>query len=120
MEDQELLDALLRVDEALAQGTGDDYRRALTDDAVVALPGMGLLDREGCAAALDASDATGWDRIEMHDPRLVALGDDAAAVAYRFDGTRGDFRYAALMTSAYVRRDGEWKLAVHQQTPLEL
>ncbi|HEY8467467.1 MAG TPA: nuclear transport factor 2 family protein [Solirubrobacterales bacterium] len=118
MDNQELLDALLRVDEALAQGTGDLYRRLLTEDAVVALPGMGLLDREACAAALDASDATGWDSIAMHDARLVALGRDAAAVTYRFEGRRGDFRYAALMTSAYVRREGEWSLAVHQQTPL--
>jgi hypothetical protein len=119
MSEQELLEALLRVDEALAHGTGDHYRQVLTDDAVVALPGMGLLDREACAAALDASDATGWDSIEMHDARFIPLADGAVAIAYRFHGTRGDFRYAALMTSTYVQREGEWKLALHQQTPLE-
>jgi hypothetical protein len=28
-------------------------------------------------------------------------------------------RYAALVSSAYVKRNGSWKLAFHQQTPIE-
>ena len=31
---------------------------------------------------------------------------------------RDNYTYEALMSSVYVRRDGEWKLALHQQTPV--
>jgi hypothetical protein len=112
-----MLEELLEIDESLARGSGDDYRARLTDDAVVLIPGMGLLDREACAAAVDATPGPGWGAIEITDARLVALGEDSAAIAYRFSGERGDSRYEALMSSVYVRRDGEWKLALHQQTP---
>lgn len=115
-----MLDELLKIDESLARGTGDDYRARLTDDAVVLLPGLGALDREACAAAVDQSAGMPpWGEIAMTDARLIPLGDDAAAIAYRFDSDRGGTRYVALMSSVYVRRDGEWKLALHQQTPLD-
>ena len=112
-----LLEDLLEIDEALARGTGDDYRARLTDDAAVVLPQMGVLGREACAAAVEASPGPGWGAIAIEDARLVELGDDAAAVAYRFAGERGGNRYVAWMSSVYVRRDGDWKLALHQQTP---
>ena len=114
-----ILQELLEIDESLARGTGDDYRERLTEDAVVVLPGIGLLDRESCAAAVDEAGAPGWGEIEISDARLVSLTDDAAAIAYRFEGERGSSRYVALMSSAYVRLDGAWKLALHQQTPVE-
>jgi hypothetical protein len=114
-----MLDELLRIDESLARGTGDDYRARLTDDAVVLLPGMGALDREACAQAVDqAVGGPGWGEIEMADPRLIELGPDAAAIAYRFSSERAGRPYVALMSSVYVRRGGGWKLALHQQTPL--
>jgi hypothetical protein len=114
-----MLAELLQIDEALARGSGDDYRARLTEDAVVLLPGIGILDREACAAAVDQAGAPGWGEIEVSDARLVTLGEDSAAIAYRFDGERAGSRYVALMSSVYVRRDGEWKLAAHQQTPLD-
>ena len=114
-----MLEELLQIDEALARGTGDDYRAGLTDDAVVLLPGMGALDRETCAVAVDSDPGPGWGQIEMSDARLVTLGPDSAAIAYRFSGERGGSRYVALMASVYVRREGRWLLALHQQTPLQ-
>ena len=113
-----VLEELLQIDEALARGTGDDYRARLTDDAVVLLPGMGMLDREACAAAVDSDPGPGWGRIAMTGARLVALGPDSAAIAYRFDGERSGSRYVAVMASVYVRREGRWMLALHQQTPI--
>ena len=47
------------------------------------------------------------------------IADDAALLSYRFRGRRGDdFTYTALMGSVYVRRDGAWRMAFHQQTPV--
>ena len=40
-----------------------------------------------------------------------------AILTYRARAVRGDTeRYQALVSSVYVRRDGAWKLAFHQQT----
>ncbi len=49
--------------------------------------------------------------------RVVLLGDDAAVVAYGATADRGDTNVSSLFNSTYVRCDGTWRLAVHQQTP---
>ena len=54
----------------------------------------------------------------LSDERVLPLGDDAAVVAYRATATRDDVTYTALFNSTYVREAGEWRLAVHQQTPI--
>jgi len=110
-----LADDLLASERELGAGPGDVYRERLLEDAVVIVPGQ-VLDREACAAAID--DSPGWDDMELTEPRLVEPADGVATISYRFAGTRGDFRYEALMSSVYVRRNGAWKVALHQQTPL--
>jgi hypothetical protein len=110
------LDTLLALDRELAAGDGDTYRRLLRDDAVVIVPGQ-VLDAAGTAAAMDASP--GWDELALEDARLVALGDGAALLTYRFRGRRGEhFTYSAQMTSGWTRAAGDWRMTFHQQTPL--
>jgi hypothetical protein len=111
-----LRDDLYDLERKLGDGNGDTYREHLADDAVVVVPGQAL-SKEETAQAMDASP--GWDELSFDDERFVQLGDDTALLSYRFSGRRGeDFRYTALMGSLYVRRDGSWKMAFHQQTPL--
>lgn len=112
-----LTDALFALERELAHGDGDTYRRLLTDRAVVVVPGM-RLDKAQTVAAMDASP--GWDAVAFADEHCSALNEQAALLTYRFRGRRGnDFQYTALMGSVYVL-DGEgWRLAFHQQTPLE-
>ena len=48
------------------------------------------------------------------------LSDDAAILSYEVSAERPDGEpYHAIVSSGYVRRDGEWKLAFHQHTPLD-
>ena len=54
----------------------------------------------------------------LSDVRVLPLGDDGAVLAYRVDARRGEQEYDALLTSTYRREDGEWRLTVHQQTPV--
>jgi hypothetical protein len=110
----DLLQALLTLERELAAGTGATYRARLLDEAIVVVPGARLTAAE-TIAAMDASD--GWDRFAMDDARVAAIGPDTAVLSYTFVGERGTVRYAATMSSVYVRRDGEWKLGLHQQTP---
>ncbi|QEC49764.1 nuclear transport factor 2 family protein [Baekduia soli] len=116
MDHDGLLETLLELERRLGAGDGDAYRERLTGDALVVVPGA-RLSREETAAAMDASP--GWRSFELHEPVVVALGDDHALLSYRFTGRRtAQVGYEALMTSLYVRRDGTWRLALHQQTPL--
>jgi hypothetical protein len=103
------------IERELGAGDGDTYRRHLADDAVVVVPGQ-VLTRNQTAEAMDASP--GWDEQTYEDEQLRELTDDAVLLTYRFSGRRGDTVYTALMGSVYVRRDGEWKMAFHQQTPV--
>lgn len=78
------------------------------------MPGE-VLDKESTIAAIEA--AGGWDAFEITDARAVQLCDGAVLVNYRFDGTRGELAYSAVLSSAYVADElGDWKLVFHQQT----
>jgi len=104
---------LLRIEDELGAGAGDAYRRHLAEDAVVVVPGA-VLDREACAAAMDMSP--GWDERSMDEPRTIELTDDSAVLTYRWRSRRGESTYAAVMSSVCARRDGAWRLVLHQQT----
>jgi hypothetical protein len=109
-------ETLVAIEHELAEGSADAYRRHLRDDAVVIVPSQ-VLDKEQTIAAVEASP--GWDDFSIAEETVVLLGEDAALVTYRFDGRRSDLDYEALLSSAYVRSDGGWKLVFHQQTPVE-
>lgn len=113
----ELLSELMRSERELTQRGGDVYQERLTDDALVVVPGQVMVKAE-TAAAIDASPR--WDRTDFADERLVQITQEVAAVSYRFSGQRGDGPvYRALLSSVYVKRNGTWCLALHQQTPLD-
>jgi uncharacterized protein (TIGR02246 family) len=117
---QELLELERLGWQSLCDCTGADfYGRLMTEDGVMVLAHGQVLDRDQVAASL--SDAPPWRAYEISDERLVELGDDAAVLVYRGTAYRGDDpepAFAALMTSSYVRRNGEWRLACYQQTPV--
>jgi hypothetical protein len=107
---------LYELERELGGGTGETYRRLLTEDAVVVVPGA-RMSKEQTAQAMDASP--GWDEIVFEDTSSVRLTENAVLLTYRFTGRRGDeFVYAALMGSVYVNREGGWRMAFHQQTPI--
>jgi hypothetical protein len=105
---------LMQIEQELAPGSSDAYRRHLADDAVVVVPGA-VLTRDECIAAIAA--VAEWDEHEIADARTVLLGSEGAALTYRWRSRRGADRYTALMSSVYARRGGAWRLVLHQQTP---
>ena len=123
MADDDLLSDLLALDERFFEpGAGRAlYEEALADPSLMVVPGPPPLDR---AAALDAAaqsaSGAGWTSHEIHEgARLLRLGPDVVSITYRATAVReGQDPYHALFTSVYVREDGGWKLALHQQTPV--
>lgn len=115
----ELIELERRGWQALAGG-GDAatmfYRSVLRDDAVMLLPGGVRI--EGRDRILTSFAAQPWQTFRLDDVRVMPLGADAATVVYKATAQRrGMPAYAALISSTYVR-ERDWKLAVHQQTPV--
>jgi hypothetical protein len=99
------------------EGAGPEFYREVLDDTVVMLlPGGLILDDR--AAIIEAMSGPPWstyrlERLTAHRPT-----PDTGLVTYEVTARRGDGpEYRALVGSLYVRRDGGWRLAFHQQTP---
>jgi hypothetical protein len=114
----ELIDLETEGWRALSSGPGtaaDFYARVLDEDVVMLLPGgLRLVDRD---VILDSMRGAPWSSFVLEDPQVVALGNDGALVAYGVVAVRDGSEYSALVSSAYARRGGAWRLAFHQQTP---
>ena len=117
MDTAELADLEHKAWQALSGDNGAEFFDAfMADEAMMALP-VGVLDRDACVEAIAA--APPWSRFELSDMQVVVLSDDSATVLYTATAQReGQPEYRAVMSTTYVRRDGEWLIAFHQQTPL--
>ena len=107
------LERLLTLERRLLTEGVAAYEELLHRDAIIIVPG-GSLDRTGCIAAI--GDTPPWDRFDIA-PLWYFRTVDSEALAYRFDGTRGDDNYRALLASSYVSTPRGLLLVQHQQTP---
>jgi hypothetical protein len=92
------------------------YAHVLDDHPIMLLPGdLVITDR---AAMIQAMGGQPWASYRLQDVRVLDLGEGAGAVTYAVVAQReGSPEYSALVSSVYARRDGRWRLALHQQTP---
>jgi hypothetical protein len=91
------------------------YQTVLHDDAIMLFPGG--LRLEGKTDILDSLAAQSWQSFQIEEPQLLPLAEDVAVVIYKVEAQRdGDEPYAAVISSTYICRDGEWKLRLHQQS----
>jgi len=112
-----MTDELLKLERGFwdAAGDGDYYAEHMAGHGLCVLP-VGVLDKETTVSAV--SQAEPWDHFELSDVQIIDLGDDEAALCYRAEASRGDDSYNALVSTVYTRLGGEWKLSLHQQTPI--
>lgn len=114
-----LREQLLELEKRFWDASGDPgfWREHFDEDGVIALS-MGLMDKDTVVSA--QGGARPWDTYSLDDVRFVELDEAAASLTYRVSARRGDDpEYSAVITSVYARRDGDWRLMVHQQTPTE-
>lgn len=123
MVDHDVQGALLALERqgwnSLCDNTGDAfYGRVMTEEAVMVLASGDVMDRDTVVAAL--GQAPVWRTYDITDARLIQIGPGNAALVYRGTAYReGDEpAFIGLMSSVYVQRDGEWRLALYQQTAL--
>jgi hypothetical protein len=117
MDTDELVELEHKGWQALSGENGAEFYDAfLADEAMMALP-FGIMDRDTCVEAIAA--APPWLSYELSDMHVVVLDEESAMVVYNATAQReGLSEYRAVMSTTYVRRDGEWLIAFHQQTPL--
>ena len=104
---------------SLCNGTGADfYGSLMLNEAVMTLAHGHIFDRQQVIDSLN--NAPAWSHYEITEPRLIELTGDSAVLVYRGTAWREDEQpqFRALMASVYARKDGAWRLASYQQTPL--
>jgi uncharacterized protein (TIGR02246 family) len=92
------------------------YSRIMAEDVVMVVPGA-VMTHDAVLAAW--RDVPPWASYQLDGHHERKLGTDAALITYRGTAVRaGDpAPYVAQFTSIYERRDGQWRLVFHQQTP---
>ena len=92
------------------------YREVLADEVLMLLPGGLVIDDR--TEVIDSMRGAPWSSFELADERVIELSDTSAVVVYQAIARRQGSEYQAWFSSTYIRRNGAWKLALHQQTPI--
>jgi hypothetical protein len=110
---------LLRLEKGFWTEGAGYYRDHVDEECLVAFRDMaGVRDNEEIAEMNPGAGR--WRELAMEEKGFVELSRDVAILTYEVRAERPNGEpYAALASTGYVRRDGEWKMAFHQQTPLE-
>lgn len=116
-----LEDELFDIEHGFWLGGKDHFAEHVDDQCLLAFPQMGEMhgvhSREEVAATATTSNR--WRDLNVTDRHHLRVGEEVAIISYRADVTRADGHpYSALVSSAYVRGAGGWKLAFHQHSPV--
>ena len=114
-----LKEQLFEIEEGFWTGDEDYFRAHLDDDCLFAFPQMaGSYSREEVAAT--AKDPLRWREVETGDKGFIHPIEDLAMLNYEARAVRGNGEpYHALVSTGYVQRGDDWKMAFHSQTPLD-
>jgi hypothetical protein len=92
------------------------YSDVLADEVIMVLPGGLVIDDR--STVIESMRGAPWSSFELTNERVFELTDSSAVVTYQATAVREGNEYKALFNSTYVRQNGSWKLALHQQTPI--
>jgi hypothetical protein len=110
---------LLAKEETLWAGGAPEYRLTLDAACLVAFAEMaGVQSRDEIAAM--AGEGGRWRDVDIEVEGFLQPTDDVTILTYRVSAVNGTAGapYAARVSSGYVKRDGDWRMMFHQQTPL--
>ncbi len=112
-------DDFMALEAGFWSGSADFYRQNLAERCLVAFTDMaGVVSREDLAATITSGSR--WRDVDLDPKGMLELAGDVVVITYKARATRESGEtYAALVSSCYVKSDGAWKLAFHQQTLIE-
>lgn len=113
-----LEDELTEIERGFWTGGEDYFLSHLDEQCLLAFPQMaGTYSREEVAAT--ARDPLRWKDLETESKGFLQPTGETALIDYEARATRGNGEpYRALVSTLYVRRGKDWKMAFHSQTPL--
>jgi hypothetical protein len=111
---------ILALEKQFWSGDAEFYRTHVDAKCLVAFPDMAAVMTNDDVARTVSQDGPQWRDVNFREKGLVEPMQGMAVFSYEASAKRGATGepYNALVSSGYVKRDGEWKLAFHQQTPL--
>jgi hypothetical protein len=111
---------LLKLEKQFWSGDADFYREHLDDECLVVFTdAAGVMKKEDIAQMVK-KDPPNWSDLKFEEKGIIEPAKGVAVLSYQASGKRGSgSRYKAMVSSGYVKRGGEWKMAFHQQTPLD-
>ena len=110
---------LLKLEKGFWTEGGDYYRAHVDEECLVAFTEMAGVHSNEEIAGMNPG-ANNWMNVELDEKGCVRLSADSVVITYEVNAQRKNGEpYKALVSTGYVKRDGEWKMAFHQQTPLD-
>ncbi len=110
---------LMKLERGFWTEGGDYYREHVDENCLLAFTEMAGVHSNEEIAGMNPG-AGNWKNVKLDEKGLVQLSDGAAVLTYEVSAERATGEpYTAVVSSGYVKRDGEWKMAFHQQTPLQ-
>jgi hypothetical protein len=109
---------LMAIEDNFWTGGPEAYQRYTDESCLVAFgESAGVMSRNDIAGSAEKGR---WTDVSFEPKGMVQLSDASAVVTYECRARRKDGKpYRALVSSGYVKRGDSWKLAFHQQTPLQ-
>lgn len=118
----ELENKLVGIEKKLWTNDADFYANNLLEEAQLVFGETGVISRDAAVDAIrkENKENRKWAEVEFDGIHMVNLTPDVALLTYKVSSRwehESSFVFA-LATSVYLKRDGKWKLASHQQTPI--
>ncbi len=108
---------LLAIEEMFWTDGPEAYDAHADDTCLVVFAGMAAVMTR--VAIAKTAEQGRWRDVKLTPTGFVQLAPTVAVVAYDCEATRKDGApHKARVSSTYVLRDGDWKLAAHQQTEM--
>ena len=97
------------------------YREHFSEDALFSFPETGVIDIDFAVEAIRRENLEGrhWAEVAFEDVRTLRVTDEVTLLLYRAVArwAHQPAPLTSLATTVYVRRQGRWKAAHHQQSP---
>ena len=113
---------LYQIEKSLWTNDPNVYRDALCQDALLLFQETGVITRDTAVAAIreENRESRRWAEVRFSDERVLSPTQHTRVLIYKATARWNDEQnpIAVLCSSIYALQSDEWKLVLHQQTPL--
>lgn len=113
------LEELLTIERQLWRNDPQVYAATFLPEAILIFPGIGRIDLDTAVQAIRGENRAGrhWEEVVFSAETVVEIALEVSLLSYHADARWSDGAMeSANCLTAYVRRDGRWRVAAHQQT----